>query len=148
MTLSSTVRRGNRLVFWKVRTTPSRAMACGGRPVRGRPRKRTCPLVGARKPVIRLKHVVLPAPFGPIKPTIAPSSTAKLTRLTATRPPKRTLSSSTSSRDTLAPCGSARPPEPTHALGQEHDGQHQERPEDHQACPLGHPQVLGDEGED
>src|SRR3954469_17412799 len=34
--------------------------------------------------------VVLPAPFGPIRPVIAPSSTARLTSLTAMWPPKRT----------------------------------------------------------
>jgi len=31
--------------------------------------------------------VVLPAPFGPIKPTICPSGTEKLTSSTATTPP-------------------------------------------------------------
>jgi len=32
--------------------------------------KTTDPLVGDRKPLKRLKQVVLPAPFGPISPTI------------------------------------------------------------------------------
>src|SRR6185369_5766766 len=40
-------------------------------------------------PVIRLKSVLLPAPFGPIKAWIEPSSTFRLTSLTATRPPNR-----------------------------------------------------------
>src|SRR5579864_3409168 len=34
-----------------------------------------------------LKNVVLPAPFGPIRLTIAPSGTVKSTSSTATRPP-------------------------------------------------------------
>ena len=35
-----------------------------------RPRNRTRPWLGDKNPVMRLKHVVFPAPFGPIKPTI------------------------------------------------------------------------------
>src|SRR5713226_7516993 len=44
-----------------------------------------------------LKSVVLPAPLGPIRPTTSPASTVKETRSSATTPPKRTLSSRTSS---------------------------------------------------
>ena len=51
--------------------------------------------------------VDLPAPFGPISPTISPASTAKLTSLTATRPPKRLVTPSTSSSRVPAE-GSAR----------------------------------------
>src|SRR6266851_4083510 len=46
------------------------------------------PAVGGRKPLRRLKQVVFPAPFGPMSPTISPSSTARSTRLTAASPPK------------------------------------------------------------
>src|SRR3979409_1365648 len=40
-------------------------------------------------PVTTLNSVVLPEPFGPIRPTISPSFTAKSTPARATRPPKR-----------------------------------------------------------
>src|SRR5438094_7768624 len=58
------------------------------------------PRVGRRKPVKRLKQVVLPAPFGPIRPTISPLSTVRSTRLTAASPPKRRVSSRVSRRAT------------------------------------------------
>src|SRR5262245_9242182 len=46
------------------------------------------PAVSGKQPLSRLKQVVLPAPFGPIRPTISPSSTLMSTRLTAASPPK------------------------------------------------------------
>ena len=45
---------------------PRRATAWGGRPVTGLPSKRTCPPLGGTWPVMTLKSVVLPAPFGPM----------------------------------------------------------------------------------
>src|SRR5689334_15734559 len=45
-----------------------------------------------------LKQVVLPAPFGPIRPKISPLRRLKLTSLRATTPPKRSVTLSTSSR--------------------------------------------------
>src|SRR5215469_3738419 len=39
--------------------------------------------------MIRLKAVVLPAPFGPIKPSVSFSRTVKLTSCTAWSPPNR-----------------------------------------------------------
>src|SRR5829696_498747 len=45
-----------------------------------------------------LKHVVLPAPFGPMRPRISPLLMWKVTSLSATTPPKRRVTSSTSSR--------------------------------------------------
>src|SRR6476469_11037350 len=44
-----------------------------------------------------LKHVVLPAPLGPMRPRISPLLMWKLTSLRATTPPKRRVTSSTSS---------------------------------------------------
>src|SRR5215831_20112276 len=38
---------------------------------------------------MQLKRVVLPAPFGPIRPTISPGSMASETSLLATSPPNR-----------------------------------------------------------
>src|SRR5438309_9108366 len=45
-----------------------------------------------------LKNVVLPAPFGPMRLTIAPCGILKSTLLTATRPPKRMVIACASSR--------------------------------------------------
>src|SRR5690606_28004563 len=45
--------------------------------------------------LITLKRVVLPAPLGPMRAHIWPSSTVNDSRLRATTPPKRTLTSST-----------------------------------------------------
>ena len=52
------------------------------------------PALRSMKPVIRLRVVVLPAPFGPIRLTICPRLTSKLTSSTATNPPKRTVNPS------------------------------------------------------
>ena len=43
-----------------------------------------------------LKQVVLPAPLGPIRPRISPSLMSKLTSSSATTPPNRSVTSSTS----------------------------------------------------
>ena len=86
-TFSSSVMSGIIFTCWKVRASPQRAMARAGRPLTVRPRKVTAPRVSGSTPVIRLKVVVLPAPLGPIRPTISPALIWKLTSLTATRPP-------------------------------------------------------------
>ena len=52
------------------------------------PLKLTVPLSAFRIPVINLRRVVFPAPFGPIKPTISSRLIPKLTSLTAFNPPK------------------------------------------------------------
>src|SRR5262245_56561031 len=64
------------------------------------PSKTIEPRVGRRKPVRRLKQVVLPAPLGPIRPTISPLSTARSTLLTAARRPKGGVSPRVSRRAT------------------------------------------------
>jgi hypothetical protein len=46
-----------------------------------------------------LKHVVLPAPLGPISPVIAPSATSNETSLRAVIPPNRIVRLRTSSKD-------------------------------------------------
>src|SRR5579864_6876794 len=63
-------------------------MRSGLHRVMSAPRNRTRPAVGAMNPVTRLNSVVLPAPFGPISPTISPSRTANETPSTARSPPK------------------------------------------------------------
>ena len=66
---------------------PSATISCGGRPVSSRPRKRTLPASGVTKPDTRSNSVVLPAPFGPIRPVMLPSTTVNETWSTASRPP-------------------------------------------------------------
>src|SRR5262249_54574629 len=70
---------------------------CAGSPPISLPAKRIEPAVGCRLPAIRLKAVLLPQPFGPIRPRISPSRTSKDTSLTARNPPKRLQSPSTAS---------------------------------------------------
>src|SRR5258708_3920704 len=52
------------------------------------PSKSTVPASARRNPVMRLAAVLLPAPFGPISPTILPRATVKEQSSTARRPPK------------------------------------------------------------
>ena len=52
--------------------------------------RNTVPFVGAILPAMILKSVVLPAPFGPIKPVILPFSTSIVALSTALIPPKFT----------------------------------------------------------
>src|SRR5262245_55478051 len=47
---------------------------------------------------MRLNRVVLPAPLGPMRPVIWPCSMLQLTRCSASSPPKRLVTSKTSSR--------------------------------------------------
>ena len=85
--------------------TPRAAGRCGPCPAwRGgapgcgetlRPLKRTLPRVGFCSPLITLKQVVLPAPFGPIRPVTRPASATNDAWLTAVTPPNCTTTSST-----------------------------------------------------
>src|SRR5215468_8658550 len=84
---------------------------------------------------MRLKQVVLPAPLGPIRPTISPSGTLKLTCSTALRPLNRFDTPTTSSNAaTLTLRRSIGRPaieferfrqRRPHAVGQEHDHEQQ-----------------------
>jgi hypothetical protein len=47
---------------------------------------------------MQLKSVVLPAPFGPIRPQIAPRATSKETSRSAVTPPNRIVTPSTTNR--------------------------------------------------
>jgi len=66
-TFSSTVRLGKVAEIWNERTMPSRATSAGGVLVMSRPFSLMLPRVGSRNLVMRLKQVVLPAPFGPMR---------------------------------------------------------------------------------
>src|SRR5438045_614190 len=62
----------------------------------GRPSSSMEPSSGAYTPVMRLKTVVFPAPFGPIKPYRSPGLSDMFRFRTATRPPNRLVQSRTS----------------------------------------------------
>src|SRR5579863_183766 len=52
------------------------------------PLKRMRPPLGAKSPATQLKKVDLPAPLGPIRPTISPASTVSVASDRARKPPK------------------------------------------------------------
>src|SRR5215475_9096592 len=72
---------------WKVRASPSLARASGGWRVTSAPLKATVPDVTGRSPVRQLKKVDLPAPLGPMRPRMSPSSTATEASSTALKAP-------------------------------------------------------------
>src|SRR5215471_11523114 len=93
--MSESLRNGRGI--WNVRAMPLRQMRCAESPAISLPLKRIEPAVGRKVPAIRLNVVLLPEPFGPIRPRISPSRTANDTWLTARKPPKRLVSPSTAS---------------------------------------------------
>ena len=119
ITFSSAVICANSRICWKVRETPSAAIAVrraaldrprrGGGPSRRRARS---------TPETRLKSVVLPAPFGPMTAFTVPFSTRKETSFTACRPPKRFESAAHLEERGHAPlprAAAARPAQPRRA---------------------------------
>src|SRR3954453_2469750 len=64
-------------------------------------------------PVIRLKSVVLPAPFGPITLTISPSSTCRSSESTTRRPPKESETFVSSSSRIRSPLPAPANPAPS-----------------------------------
>ena len=86
--LSNTVSSSKTVGDWNFRPIPRRALEYTGCFVISRPRKKMPPSSACRCPVIRLKKVVFPAPFGPIKERSSLSSRKKSTRSTAINPPK------------------------------------------------------------
>src|SRR4051794_16017983 len=72
---------------WKVRPIPSRACSSGGARVTSTLSNMMRPVVGKVSPARQLKKVDLPAPFGPIRPMISPSSIARSAPATARRLP-------------------------------------------------------------
>src|SRR5437870_2906647 len=93
-----TVSWPNRRMFWKVRAMPCVTRSCGDMSEMSAARNRTRPAVSGNRPQIRLTIVLLPDPFGPIRPKISPAATERSTPSTARTPPKcfvSPLSSST-----------------------------------------------------
>src|SRR2546421_8836655 len=87
MTLSRMVMSSNVAGTWKVRPIPSRACSSGEARVTSLPSNTIRPAVGGVSPARQLKKVDLPAPFGPIRPMIWPSSMARSAPATARRLP-------------------------------------------------------------
>src|SRR5206468_893217 len=102
-------------------------------PVMSLPQKWTLPAEGRTAPVIRLNSVVLPAPFGPMKPQICRSGMSKLTSFNAATPPKNFVSVWTSRIFTFTPKPTLQQPHgPAHqshqTIGFEQNDQHQQGP--------------------
>src|SRR3954470_19124585 len=97
MMFSRTLMRAKGCVIWKVRTMPAAQIWCGGKPVMSRPAKVMRPDSGLWKPAIAANSVVLPAPLGPISPTISPAPTSSEACSTAFNPPNALERSRTSS---------------------------------------------------
>ena len=74
---------GNRWTVWKVLAMPSFVIWFGVNPTRLCSPKTMSPPSGAYSPVITLKTVLLPAPFGPMMLRISPRSTTKSRPLSA-----------------------------------------------------------------
>ena len=102
ITFWSTLIPGQSARFWKVRAIPARAMAWGARSRRLRPSYVTRPSSGSYTRLTTLNSVVLPAPFGPISAQISPSPTVNDSCRRATMPPKRTVTSETSTSAAMA----------------------------------------------
>src|SRR5882757_8656986 len=74
---------------------PRLMMLCGARPAISTPSNFIEPADGGKVPDSMLKIVLLPEPFGPIRPRISPCSTLNDTLLTAVKPPKHFTNPST-----------------------------------------------------
>src|SRR5206468_11920049 len=100
----------------------SRVRRWAGSVVMSRPSKRMRPASAASAPDTQLMSVVLPEPFGPMRPNRSPAFTDKLTRLSAVKPPNRLTRPSTSSN---APAIASAPSQASHqtedALGRQDD---------------------------
>src|SRR4051794_40342826 len=82
------------------------------------------PAVGTRSPASASKNVLLPAPLGPIRPTISPSCTSRSAPSTARKRPKActTPRASSSTRQPLAQVEQLQQPARSEARDQENDG--------------------------
>jgi hypothetical protein len=87
-TFSKAVSRPNRRVCWKVLPTPNRAIRCGDQPDTLCPLTVSRPVVGVTKPESMLTSVVLPDPFGPIRPRRFPGVRVRSTPSSAATPAK------------------------------------------------------------
>ena len=108
-TCSRGVMPANSSSRWNVRPIPSLVRRNVGRRSIAIPSKETDPVSGRTRPSRQLKRVVLPAPFGPTRPTASPSSIDTESRFRATIPPKLfEMSRATRGPRVSAPRGSNR----------------------------------------
>src|SRR5579871_861460 len=110
MALSSTDMDSKVSGTWKLRASPRWARSSGGLPVTSTPAKCTVPEVGGKSPVRQLNRVDLPAPLGPIRPRMSPSSTATEALSTALKAPNALVMSRASISMAAYWLGPARPP--------------------------------------
>src|SRR5712692_8833229 len=98
------------------------------------PVKRMVPPSLRSVPEMQLMSVVLPEPFGPMRPSRSPALTWRLTRLSAVKPPKRLVRPSTSrSAPATGRLPSADPPgQAENPLGGQHDEDDEEDAHDQQ----------------
>ena len=96
-TFSRMVSRRKGRGIWNVRPMPMWQIRSGDRPPISRLSSRIDPAVGFSVPETMLKMVLLPDPFGPMRPRISPFATSKDTSFTAVKPPKRFVSPATES---------------------------------------------------
>src|SRR5262245_10573295 len=80
-----------------------------GRPAISSPLRLMEPAVGMYMPAMQLKMVLLPDPFGPIRPRISPSSTWNDTFDTAVKPLNTLVRPETPRRDTRSCDGMGQP---------------------------------------
>ncbi len=93
--VSLTVSSGKSRASWNERPSPARARPAELSDVTSRPASMIRPACNGVKPEMRSNIVVLPAPFGPMMPTISPAPTSNVTPSTARMPPKLTDNPST-----------------------------------------------------
>src|SRR6185436_16336454 len=105
-------------------------MSYTGSPVISRSRNRTRPPSGRTTPLMALKSVVLPQPFGPIRPRLAPVASDRSTAPSDSTPPKRTVnpSSCNSIDQPFAEGGKAMHGALVEQAARPHDQQHGNQP--------------------
>src|SRR5690348_2845010 len=133
MTFSRTVMSSNVAGTWKVRPMPSRACVAAEALVTSTPSKRMRPSLGRRSPAMQLKKVDLPAPLGPMRPTISPLSTWRSAPATALKLPNALVTfSALSSTAVLAASVEAR----RQAMPQLQEPAWLEARDQHDDCPI------------
>src|SRR4051794_33513254 len=89
----------NRPRFWNVRAIPTDAICSVLSSRRFRPSSVMAPESGSYRRLMQLNNVVLPAPFGPIRPQIWPCRRSNEGPSSATTPPKRSRTSRTARKE-------------------------------------------------
>src|SRR3984893_17752332 len=132
--LSATVMQAKGRGDWKLRAMPRRVRRWAPSPARSRPSNRTRPVSLTSVPHRQLTSVLLPEPLGPIKPTRSPAVTARSMPSSATKPPNRLESPSTSMSCAAMPLSirNEAPPQPDQAIGRGDHEAHQQQADNQQ----------------